>query len=358
MGLVFYFVLIGAFEAERVRHRIRAGEAPWRAILRRAGPLLPLLVGPVGLYAGSNLAGADWSAQWLGVREKLAQLLIPVVNYDLPLDVVTACLTAGFVAACVAMRRVRIPMRSGLAIAALGALYVAAPFKLKGTAALDSRFAIMLGFMLFGAVLPVLRPRIARLAAVAFAALFAVRMAVLASAWHGHARDLAELRGVIAGVPAGSRVYLATVTPADAPGYWQRGPRARRLSDGTQTDYHMAALLVIERHAFWPFLFAQAAQQPIEVAPRYHALAMQTLLLSDRAFVATCRAAPEDLRALDAALCGYDDVLLLHAGAVAHLRRCGAGRLVLRAKSDLAALFAVKADGADCPGAVSGLAQD
>ena len=213
----------------------------------------------------------------------------------------------------------------------------------------------MLGFMLFGAVRPVLRPRIARLAGIAFASLFAVRMAVLASAWHGHARDLAELRRVIADVPAGSRVYVASVTPADAPAYWQHGPRARLLSDGAQTDWHMAALLVIERHAFWPSLFAKAAQQPIEVAPVYHALAMQTHLLSEGAFVATCRAAPEDLRALDAALCGYDDVLLLHAGALAHPQRCGAGRLVLRAQSDMAALFAVKTDGARCAGAAAGL---
>ena len=315
--------------------------------------LLP--VAPLGLYVRSNLAGAAWSAHWLGGREKLAQLLIPVVNYIFPLDVVTAALTAGFVTSCVAMRCAHIPMRSGLAIAALGALYVAAPFQFKGTAALDSRFVIMLGFMVFGAVLPVPRPRIARLAGIAFAALFAVRMAVLATAWHGHARDLAELRGVIADVPAGSRVYLASVTPADAPAYWQHGPWARRLSDGTQTDWHTAALLVIERHAFWPFLFAKASQQPIDVAPAYHALAMQTHLLSDRAFIATCRAAPEDLRALDAALCGYDEVLLLHAGALAHPQRCGAGRLVLRAQSDMAALFAVKADGARCAGAAAGL---
>ena len=337
MGLLFCFILIGGFEIEWIWRRVRT----WSGFVRRASALLPLLPGLLILYAESGLASASSQTHWLGARAKLAQLLVAFVNYDLALDVVTAGAVAGFIVGCVAVRRAVVPMRSGLALAALGVLYVASPFEFKGTAALDTRFAIMLGFMLFAGVLPVLPRRVAGAAGVAFAALFGVRMAVLAMAWHGHARDLADFRRVIAGVAPGTRVYLTSVPPAAAPEYWRHADRGRLLSDGTRTDYHMAALLVIEHRAFWPFLFDQTAQQPIAVAPRYHALAVQTLELPDAAFVATCRGAADPLAAGNA-FRGYDDVLMLDAGAVGDLGRCGSGNLELLARSDIAALFRVK----------------
>jgi hypothetical protein len=39
-------------------------------------------------------------------------------------------------------------------------------------------------------------------------------------------------------------------------------------------DSHLPALLLIERRAFWPLLFAHPAQQPIRVLPPYNKLSM------------------------------------------------------------------------------------
>lgn len=347
MGLVFCLVLIASAELAWAVQVIRAGSRRWHAVGLRWALLGLVLVGPALLYAVSDLATAQSEVHWLGPRAKLAQLLAPLVNYDRALDIATACVVAGFVVLCVALRRAVVPPCSVLAFSALSLLYAASPFEFKGTAALDTRFAIMLGFAVCACVRPVLSRRADTATAGALAMLFALRMGVLASAWHEHRADLADLRSVIALVPPGSRVYLTSVAPADDPGYWRLGPRSRLLSDGTRTEYHVPALLLIERQAFWPYLFTQRAQQPITVAPRFHALAMQTLALPDSAFVATCRsssppAATPDVATLAAALCGYDYVLMLEAGAVADLTRCGSSRLQLRAKSDIAALFQVQ----------------
>src|SRR6185503_19864525 len=86
-------------------------------------------------------------------------------------------------------------------------------------------------------------------------------------------RDLAELRAVIADVPPGASVYMTNVPQGEAPAYWDAGPLSRRLSNTLLADHHLPALLLIERGAFWPVLFANPAQQPIELRPRYARLA-------------------------------------------------------------------------------------
>ncbi len=48
---------------------------------------------------------------------------------------------------------------------------------------------------------------------------------------------------------------------------------ARRLSDGTVVDTHLPALLLIEHRAWWPFLFDNPSQQPIETREPFRALA-------------------------------------------------------------------------------------
>src|SRR5262249_17458221 len=44
---------------------------------------------------------------------------------------------------------------------------------------------------------------------------------------------------------------------------------ARHLSDGMAIDAHLPALLVIEHRAYYPFLFDNVSQQPIQKRPPY-----------------------------------------------------------------------------------------
>jgi hypothetical protein len=330
MGLQFFYVLIAGHELERLCAR----RTHKTAIPARIATLLPLVAIPLGLYLMSPLALVAAETEFAAPVEKLRQLVFPFANYLLPLDIATAGAVVAFLLACAATGRCRVTVGSGLTLLLVGSLYLATPWAYKGTYFLDTRFVIMLGFLLFGAVLPTALPRSAALTAVAFfTLLFGVRMAVVGIAWHAHRHDVADMRAIIATVEPGARVFVASVSPDEAPGYWQSRPLLRRLSNGIRVDYHVPALLLIERRAFWPFLFDNASQQPVETLPPYRALAERAHSLPDHFALA----APGKID-----LCGYDYALLLEAGGEPDLARFAADRLVLLARSDFAALFRVR----------------
>jgi hypothetical protein len=201
----------------------------------------------------------------------------------------------------------------------------------------------MLGFLLFATTDPSRIPPPARRAiAAGLTVLFAVRMAVLADVWTEHRRDLAQLRAVIAGVPPGSTVAMTNVPPPEAPAYWAAGPRSRMISNGLRADYHMPALLLIERGAFWPVLFANPAQQPIRLRPAYDALARAGHDLPSHAdLVANPDSGSASLRQ-------FGFLLMLEAGAdpdpAGFVPHC----LTLQKRTDFAALFAVRHDATGC----------
>jgi hypothetical protein len=344
MGLVFFIVLVGTFEMECI----------WRArrlsvIATRALVVLPVLAGPAWLYLHSILGDASPDIHYLPPAEKALQLFMPFLNYDYALDVASALFVVGFLAICLATRRGIMTLASALAMIAILALFLVSPFAFKGTAALDTRFPIMLGFLLFAAVRPRQLPRWAVLAATpVFVTLFAVRMAVLALAWHGHAADLAGLRAVTAGLAPGDRVYVTAVTPAEAPEYWRHGPVTRRLSNGIRLDYHMAALVLIERRAFWPYLFAEPSQQPIRLDPTWQARAEQAAVLPSHRLLADCNGGGEGGPAENVNYRGYNYVLMLEAGGEPDLANFAADRLALVASSDMAALFRIRTPAPPC----------
>src|SRR5262249_268323 len=161
---------------------------------------------------------------------------------------------------------------------------------------------ILLSLLLFAAMRPVGLPRhAATVAFTVFAALFAIRMGVVGYAWYEQRGDLTYLRAVMASVGPGARVLTAEVSPEDAPRYWHNAPRNRTVSFGFRVDSHMAALLLIERRAYWPFLFDNPSQQPIETLPPYRELAGHADTINSHLALAVPGKAD---------LCGYDYVLL------------------------------------------------
>jgi hypothetical protein len=100
--------------------------------------------------------------------------------------------------------------------------------------------------------------------------------------------------------------------------------------------------MLIERHAFWPLLFADARQQPIAVRPTYAPAAYPLGEPPDYRCLAEDR--PADLYATPYLADWpekFDYVLLLDAGATdaAALRP---DRLELLNQSDMAALYRVR----------------
>ena len=330
MGLVFFCALIAGYELQW----IRAHRSDRAAMATRIATLLPMSVLPLGLYLLSPLASLSADAEFLPLAEKTRQLAFPFVNYVLPLDIATAWAVGAFLLACLAKGRYRVTPGSGAALLAVGALYLGAPWVFKGTYFFDTRFAIMLGFLLFAAVMPTGMPRVATFAAVtAFTLLFCVRMAIVGLAWHAHRQDVADMRAVIATVTPGSRVFVASVSPEEAPDYWRNGPLSRRLSNGIRTDLHLPALLLIERRAYWPFLFDNPSQQPVETLSPYRELADRAGSLPNHGVLAA-RGAVD--------LCAYAYLLLLEADAEPDLAHFAADRLLLVARSNFVALFRVR----------------
>jgi hypothetical protein len=329
MGLVFLYALIAGFELQRFWSN-RKHQA---AALARIAALMPMFAAPLALYLISPLATIDTETEFASLADKAWQLLFPFVNYLLPLDIATACMVGAFLIACSAKRRCHITLGSGVAVLLVATLYLATPWASKGTYFLDIRFAIMLGFLLFGAVLPTALPRTAALTAVTvFALLFGIRMATLAYAWIEHRHDVADLRSVIATVEPGARVFVASVSPEEAPAYWRDSPLSRQISYVIRVDYHLPALLLIEHRAFWPFLFDNPSQQPVTTLPPYRQLADRARSIADHGALA---------EPLKVDLCGFDYALLLEAGGEPDLPQFAADRLALLAQSDFATLFRV-----------------
>lgn len=323
MGLVFFGLLIGGAELCRLRRRTL-----WSDTLRRGAILLLVFAVPFALYAASDLQQLGGDADYQPFGDKLLQLVTTFANYDWPLDEMTAALAISLPVLCLLLRWGKVPGPAARAMGLLLITFLAAPYSWKGTFVLDTRFAVMLGFMLFAGFVPQHWPPLFRLVAVAALTLcFVARVALLTTAWAEHRTDLADLRAVLAPVQPAQAVYFAEASLKEAPAYWRANPRFRKLSDGVRTDEHLGALALIEHRAYWPFEFDNPSQQPIETREPYRALAGRVGSIPSRRAAAIAN------------VCGFDYVLLIEADAVPALPP---DRFELLKQSGLAALYAIK----------------
>lgn len=306
MGLVFFGFLAGGAELHRIgrEHFIAS-------VLRRGAVLAAVFAVPFALYAMSDLRQLGGDAAFLAPMAKLAELLSPFVNYSWPLDVGTAVLVVGL-----AVWAGSLTGPAAWSFGLLLVVFLAAPYAWKGTYGLDTRVAIMLGFLLFAGV----RTQ-ARWAGILLLAVFVVRMGVLTVAWAEYRHEVADVRAALAPVHPGQTVYVAEAGLAEAPGY-----HFPELSTGVRSDEHLGALALIERRAWWPFEFDNASQQPIRTLEPYAAMAERVGNLPDRATAAVAN------------VCGFDYVLLTGADAVSDLP---ARRFRLLVGSGYAALYAI-----------------
>lgn len=343
IGLVFFLILVGSAE-------LRAIRGLRDALIRCAG-LSAVLVGPIILAALATVHNAPWGPHWPRLDVKLVNAASPFINYVFPLDMISALLVYGGIALGLAAGWLIVAPRAVAAVVILPVAYFALPFDLMSGSFLDMRFAVMFGFLLFAAVDPapisarnmairrmITNCRADRIVAIGCTLLFVVRMATLANAWAGQRHDIAELRAVIAAVPPGAKVFFTNVPQEEAPAYWDAAPRSRRLSNGLRADYHLPALLLIERGAFWPVLFANPAQQPIRLRPAYARLAREARDIPSHAHLV------DDPDSALPALCHFDYVLMLEAGADPNLANFMPRYLALVSRSDFAALFRVRSE--------------
>lgn len=343
-GLVFCVVLIGAREIVPMWEALRARS--WAPLLRRAVAAGLVFLPSAALYLSARLASAaEGSVTWNSPATKLANLTEPFMNYYAAFDRLTALAILGLVLACLALRMLRVNRASLLAAAICFLLYLAMPMTLKEASFIDGRFPIMLGMLLFAGTMPVLPPRPARAVGLALAALFLVRMGVVATVWSGQEQDVLDIRRSIEPVEPGSRVLVATVDPGSNPEFWRQHGRRLAIADFCRTDQHLGSLLTIERHAFWPMVFTNPSQQPLRVLPPYDALAQPAGYLPDYRMLDPAAEPPPNLGRqpyLTDWPDHFDYVLLLLAGGAGELPAYARARLELVNRTPMAALYRVR----------------
>ncbi len=270
-GVALFGLLVGAQELVRL-----VGSPPrWPAaahVIRRALPLAAVFAIPAGLVVASGLPGVDAPAQYLSLKLKLGELAGPFLEYYQAPDRLVALAVIGFVAACVVLRRAAVSRPVALAAAVLLLVWPAVPHVYKTTGYVSARLPIMLGFLLFAGFAPRLPPRLGAALGTLAALAFVARMAVVTQVWHGHQADLAQLRQAIAPIGPGAQVLAADVPMAEVIPLWQDGHRSWMTAAYQKTYYHLAALLLPERHAFWPRLFTGLGKQPVVVRPGFESV--------------------------------------------------------------------------------------
>jgi hypothetical protein len=345
MGVALLGLLLGLREAEASL----ATDLSWRSrlivALRRFAMLAGVFVPPCALFALSPLSATTTGLLWQPLAAKLYGAFGAFIFQNAALDLAIGAGCLFFVYACLRERRGQLPRWMAASILILALCYAAAPFYFKGTGFVSTRFAVMAGFLIFAGFRPLrLPPRVAALASVAFMLLFCARMADVAAAWWAHNAHLAQLRSVIAAVEPGSRVLVLTVPDDDAPQYWATTARGREIPFMFETDLHEPALLLTERRAFWPSLFANLGQQPLVVLPPYDRIATpqsvppphSALSVPPNPIAARMFPVPPDWRK------DFDYVLLLDAGGEPDLVGWAAGRMDLLRATDAAALFRIR----------------
>jgi hypothetical protein len=267
-GVLLTALLIGSYELTRLVDLKRDGALTLGEGVRTCGFVALALSPAVALYLASPLSDDSTPGTWSGLQKAFV-MFAPFTVYSLALTVVTGLLF--FVCLVLLWRQAVFAQGVPLALAALGAVFLVAPSTIKGGTFVETRLALMFVLLIFAGIQPRVTPRQGFLAGLVIAALIGIRTSYVAWAWIDHRHDVADVRAVIGEVKPGSRVLVAR----GQPGYITAGvsPPERALPGMYRLDGHLGALLAIERHAFWPLMFANPTQQPLMVKPPYEAIA-------------------------------------------------------------------------------------
>jgi len=317
-GVFLFALLIGGDEVDRLRKRRGSGALTPRDVVHAAGTLVAALGPAIVLYFLSPLGEGTVSAgEWRGLA-KWWTIFAPFMTPSAELTLMTG---VAAVSLLILIRRdVQFAPGVPLIFVILALAFLAAPSTVKGGTFVDLRFALMIGLLMFAGMQPRLLPLPAILV-VAVGALIVLRSGYVGMMWFDHRHDLADVRAAISMVEPGARVMAARGQPGNLTDV---RPPQRALPGIYRLDGHVAALLVIERSAFWPLLFADPAQQPLAVKPPFDQIAQPLsepvewpLLEEERFSAETLRHA----RYLGHWRASFDNVLLIDPAATVRTPR-------------------------------------
>lgn len=243
-----YGLLVACYEIAGIRR-----DGRWRWEAARASALRFVQFVPAALLWLATLSsGGPRFTAYGGVMDKLMALTSPMVYGDVGFVMVPICL--GLLYLGWRSRRLALAPAMRLPIAVLAAAAALMPNWLFGSWAADVRLPIALCFIVIAGTELRLPQRLGYLAGAAALLFLGVRTYALAQDWRDMDRHFAEFRAAAATLPEGARL-LVVQSPipdeqrkvAGVPGFLM----ARQSPD----FFHMAALSVIDRGTFVPYLF-------------------------------------------------------------------------------------------------------
>jgi len=315
-GVLLFALLIGGDEVDRLWELRSSGALLPRHVVRSIGILVAAISPAAVLYLLSPLAEQTAvGGQWRGF-DKFWMAFAPFMIPNAALTLITGAAVVLLLILLLIRRGVQLAPGMPLVFALLVFGFVVAPSTVKGGTVVDLRFALMIGLLLFAGVQP--RLPLPAILVVAVSALIVVRSGYIGMMWYNHRHDLADVRAALAMVEPGARVMVAR----GKPGYLTDvQPPERALPGLYRLDGHIAALLVIERRAFWPLLFADPSQQPLIVRPPFAQIAQPLSEPVEWPLLAEASLSAETLRSvryLSDWRANFDDVLLIDPATSEH----------------------------------------
>jgi hypothetical protein len=272
-GFCFYALLIGSYEFFVVSQRTLRTWPDVGYAAKRVGALGIAMVIPALLYIASPLERVNFSPAWVSLPKKLYLAFDSVLEYSSLFDLLIAASLLALLIFCVMNGRARISKAALICSTALLCVYLVTPVSFKGVYFVDTRLPVMMGFLVFAGFMPrSFNARERSLAVAFFVILFIARVSLITNVWMQSQRDLADLRQTITSVTPGSRVLAADVQYRDNPDWYLNMPASRRLPEVAPTYWHLASFVLLDRHAFWPNIFAEESQQPIAIIAPYREL--------------------------------------------------------------------------------------
>lgn len=345
-GLCFYALLIGSYELSMLVGEDWRTRSDPRYVVKRIALLAIALMVPVALYFASPLEKVKTTAAWPHLWQKAVGLFTPFQGYSSWFDILTVVPLIAFVLYCLRQRSARISRPALISSVILLVTYIVMPRMLKGTYFMDLRLPVMMGFLLFAGFIPRrLSSRQRFVAIVAFAVLFVTRIVFVTDVWVHSQRDLNDVRQVIESVTPGSRVLAADVVCTDNKTWCASMPISRRLPALTPTYWHLASFVLLDRHAFWPNIFAEPGKQPVVIKEPYaHLQAVDSPPVNYLDLTSGPLTTLETTRFpfLDGWTTKFDYVLILNAEGAPDLDHFLPTQLQLVDRQGIAALFRIR----------------
>jgi hypothetical protein len=341
-GFFLYALLIGTLELFAIIKRGPLTHAGKRFAISRILSLVIVMIIPAILFFLSlPLGDIDNPTVWLPLSQKIFNLALPIISYWGRFDVLIALPIIGFISTCIALRKATISPPALLSFMCVLACYAVLPNVVEDNFNLiDTRLTVVIALVFFAGIVPAnLDPRLQLTAAVAIGILLTLKVAFVSEIWLSSQQDVADTRQVIAPMTPGSRVLVVDHATNALP------PSSRLIPHIGVTYWHLAAFVLLDKHAFWSDIFLTSNWQLVATDSYRDAASGGRSGIANYLDLAVSQLPKETARRLPNLVDWvhkYDFVLLLNAEGISNLPGYLPAKLQFLGQKGIAALFRVK----------------